>query len=576
MVIPFNKQQQIHGRYQLLTPQPVIKQLQHDADDTSKYDGTQYATFIRSLGTNEVKPQERLSRPKAKPSVLKQSETSNNSRTGKKTPEPSYIKGTQSAPPSVYKSLKTINQIKVKNEETHQKKMKAIEDYMFHCKQQERELKRVEGDVLKEERNLKKAMKEYEKEIYDDQRQQEAMLSLATKDEDLIKKDYYKEDTKIMKDNINRNLNNIQKEREEESKSIDNLNGLEFRFENIAEAINLKRMEVNSLVKEFERKVRQKEEEEYRLKKEFANISLELRMTAQKQKVQTENIKKNNLKSNEANQNEQKRRNENFQDQLTWQKNLAGQAERSRRRLSKDLHETTSKMSMHEREDGRRLMDVRAQLNTNALKQKEAKIKAELLEMERKGILSDEKIMAVNARRKAIQDMLTQQRKQKNDQSMDEWKQRNLVVNHEMKKHDLEDSISHFQKTVAKQEELEHSLYIQVKLLEADRKKQEQIVERLKEELYESQRMNKALLRETALRCKEQESELQQRLQKEEAQLGKALSEREERIQTLIKCRDSSKEEKHMLEEEKKVRDRLIRIEKKSDLLREEQYEKAY
>lgn len=41
--------------------------------------------------------------------------------------------------------------------------------------------------------------------------------------------------------------------------------------------------------------------------------------------------------------------------------------------------------------------------------------------------------------------MLTQQRKQKNDQSMDEWKQRNLVVNHEMKKHDLEDSISHFQ-----------------------------------------------------------------------------------------------------------------------------------
>lgn len=37
------------------------------------------------------------------------------------------------------------------------------QDYMFHCKQQERELKRVEGDVLKEERNLKKAMKEYEK-----------------------------------------------------------------------------------------------------------------------------------------------------------------------------------------------------------------------------------------------------------------------------------------------------------------------------------------------------------------------------------------------------------------------------
>ena len=36
-------------------------------------------------------------------------------------------------------------------------------------------------------------------------------------------------------------------------------NGLEFRYENIAEAINLKRIEVDTLVSEFERKVRKKE-----------------------------------------------------------------------------------------------------------------------------------------------------------------------------------------------------------------------------------------------------------------------------------------------------------------------------
>ena len=33
---------------------------------------------------------------------------------------------------------------------------------MFQCKQEERELKRMESDVIKNERNLKKMLKDYE------------------------------------------------------------------------------------------------------------------------------------------------------------------------------------------------------------------------------------------------------------------------------------------------------------------------------------------------------------------------------------------------------------------------------
>ena len=51
----------------------------------------------------------------------------------------------------------------------------------------------------------------------------------------------------------------------------------------------------------------------------------------------------------------------------------------------------------------------------------------------------------VNARRKEIQDMLVKQRKQRNDQTTDEFRIRNLMVNHEMKKQDLQDSIQHLQ-----------------------------------------------------------------------------------------------------------------------------------
>lgn len=37
-----------------------------------------------------------------------------------------------------------------------------MQDYMLVCKQEERDLKRVEGDIVKKERVLKKSMKNYE------------------------------------------------------------------------------------------------------------------------------------------------------------------------------------------------------------------------------------------------------------------------------------------------------------------------------------------------------------------------------------------------------------------------------
>ena len=40
-------------------------------------------------------------------------------------------------------------------------------------------------------------------------------------------------------------------------------------------------------------------------------------------------------------------------------------------------------------------MDVKAKLHTNALNQKESQIKSELVEMERRGVKSEEKMMVI-------------------------------------------------------------------------------------------------------------------------------------------------------------------------------------
>ena len=56
------------------------------------------------------------------------------------------------------------------------------------------------------------------------------------------------------------------------------------RYTNVAEAIRLKRVQMSSLVKEFEHRVQLEEAEEFRLKQEFANLTLQLNMEAKKKK----------------------------------------------------------------------------------------------------------------------------------------------------------------------------------------------------------------------------------------------------------------------------------------------------
>uniref|UniRef100_A0A7M5V9Z2 Uncharacterized protein n=2 Tax=Clytia hemisphaerica TaxID=252671 RepID=A0A7M5V9Z2_9CNID len=456
-----------------------------------------------------------------------------------------------------------------------------LQDYMLLCKQEERNLRRVEGDIIRKESNLKVAMRNYENDIYHNQRHQETEAITAEKEEEKIKQHHFIENEKITKERTNKNIGLIHKEKEGDSKVINKLNGLEFKFESIADAIQQKRTEMDSIVKEFEEKLKLKEEEEFRLKKEFANLSIELNMEAQKHRVQKENDKESSNKVSLRNKTENSRRLNELGHKVQAHKERRDKAERSKRRYSQDLHEMIGVMSSQAREDGRRLKDIKVKIEKNTNDMRQSQIKHDLLQMERLGKQSNEKVLAVNARRKEIQDILSQQRKQRNDQTTDEFRMRNLMVNHEIKKQNLDDSIQHLSRVVDRHEDTEHTLYGQVRQLESDRRKQEQNVHSLKQQLLETQKQNKLLLNQTAFRCKQQEIELEQRLLREEADLRKALTEREERIQTLAKYRGFSKEEKYMLEEQRKNQDRLHRIERKTNMILEtqpmgKQYETVY
>ena len=46
MVVPVGKSQAVHGRYEMLSPQPMSKEAQQD-DDKEEIDGLRYVSFIK-------------------------------------------------------------------------------------------------------------------------------------------------------------------------------------------------------------------------------------------------------------------------------------------------------------------------------------------------------------------------------------------------------------------------------------------------------------------------------------------------------------------------------------------------
>eukprot|EP00795_Rhopilema_esculentum_P008309 gene8309-14272_t len=515
-MIRFKRNPKIHERYNLLT----APALNLDEDEKKQGGGEEFATFLRSLSSTKQSSQSTGSGGVAR---TKFSNVGSKSFDNEKSK--SDLPGYQ---PRQGGGVAAIMQLKSKNQEIHDKQLKVIEDHMWQHKQEERELKRIEGDIVKKQRQLRKTMQDYESAVYKKQREEEIQALKAKGDLEKIKQDAAAQENRLTREKIDKNISSIQRSKERDRKGQTSISSQELQYERIAEEINRRRLEVESMTKEFENKMKLKEEEVYKLRKELGEMAISINMESQKQRT---------LKYDEENGTTAK----------------ALQAERKQQELDKHLDTTLNHISLKIREEGRKLTDVKSRLQKNSQLQRDAQSDALHAAYNRQALDSDEKIKLVDARKAALQNSLTRDRKQRGAQILDEWRNRYLERTNEVKMKEVEDSVKHLSKFVAKQEDIEQSLYNQVKSSESERRKQEQTVEGIRQELSAVKKENARLIKETSIRCHKREEELVQKLLREEAALKKALSEREEKIRSFVKQRGFYQEEKDMLAKEQKI-----------------------
>ncbi|KAL5505141.1 hypothetical protein EMCRGX_G006525 [Ephydatia muelleri] len=447
------------------------------------------------------------------------------------------------------------------------KRLKVIEDHMWQHKQQERELRRAETDVLRQRKQLERSAHQYDAKAA--KLQQEGTKAVLEKEEGLTMVRHKDTHTKahLTRDKIQRTLVGRQKLNEHTKKLIKSENQLAWKYRHLLETLERKKQEVDLLSKEFESKLRSREQDEHAIMKELTSLAITLNMEAQKTK---------NLEAEEKrhmDRDAKKQIKEAFVSEegvRATEKEVVHSELLKERKQQWEGHKMAAKhksiQSQH-RQEGRHLNDIKVGLQSNMAAQWYLQSEAERLVADRTGHEVQARLQAAESKRRGQLEEFQRKRHYKNTREMEEWERRKMSRESEARKRAHEDRIKQLVRVVAQQESIEHSMYRQVKEAEAHKTKKEQALHKLQEDLESITRENAKQLKTAVVQAKQAEMKLQQKIQREAAELSKAANRCEEGVRSIVVHRLKTSEDKHMLAEEKKELQRCSSISSRDVLL---------
>ncbi|XP_070544215.1 trichohyalin-like [Ptychodera flava] len=453
-----------------------------------------------------------------------------------------------------------------KGKKDYEKRIKVIEDHMWQHKQEERELKRAEGDVIKNQQHLRRTMREYEQAINKKRMAEEKKLSETRQREFEIQRDYTHKKEENTKSRIEKVHAKNQQRKDEVRKSELQSGDLERNYKRTLTEIELRRKEVERLNDEFSQKMKQKEEETFRLKKELAELALALNMETAKRRTMEVDNKKDTKKDSIDRVKDANDMETGLEKRFRENQDRANNFEMNRRRLSADLTLSKAHISQKAREEGRHLQDTQNRLVDNTHTQRQLQEAALNVELDLKSKQIDQRIQAHDIKRHQKVSLLTKQRRQKHEQQLESYMERLAKRQHDAERRQHEDKLKHCVRTVNKQEELEQDLYNKVRQAEYSRKQKEQLCKRLSSKLDELKRQNSVKMKEMAVTCLSQEKDVEQSLQRAQADLYKFHVNREESYLSLQQHRVRMREDKYRLEETEREHRRLSRIGELTDM----------
>ena len=335
----------------------------------------------------------------------------------------------------------------------------------------------------------------------------------------------------------------------------------EFVYQTLCQSLDVKQAEVQRLTKEFEEKIRRKEEEQFELQKRLADVAISVNMEASKRRQQVADETRQRSKQVMKELQEKADKDEALDKERKRVALAEAQNENNKRKLAKELRRQRELLTTQVRETARQLSGVQTLMQKNTDMQLRVQEASDHVNAEQQLRQSEEKVQMVDAKHQSLVKAKQRESQTRNLKEQFEWEKRMTERQIEVKRKEHEDKMKHLTRVVQKQEDLERALYERVREAELARRKQDDIISQLQADLDTKKRENARQLKELAVQTQKVEEDMKQRIIRETAELSKAINEKQEGLKMLTQSRFRTQEERYMLEEEKREHERVKRIE---------------
>ncbi|CAF1020678.1 unnamed protein product [Rotaria sp. Silwood1] len=454
-------------------------------------------------------------------------------------------------------SLATILENKKKE---YDKQMKLIEEEMIKAKQSEREAKRLEGDIKKEQRQLHHSLRDLDVDATRKRYNAEKHLSKNLEDKDKIEREFVKKREKQTKQRTDHLIDSLQTNKDKDRRNLLLCNDLARQYRTKAHELQIKHQQLNRIHTDFEQKVQQRELEESRLKKELADIATALNLEAQKVKTDMKDFL--NVVDYDRSQ---IMKQDLEQEQKFNQTNVFGKNyDHEKRRVSGDVTLHRSMLDLKQREALRRIGDTKSRLETIYAKQRQLNASTIIAEQDRRATQLMSKMTDIDNRRSQL---ANQYMRDKTEEHKSEATAKAKIRHVELESKKHEDRLRDLENKMNKNEDLEYELRKSVKEAEFQRRKKEQEVQRLKEDLVRKKREDAKKIEDAIARSEQEEKQLERHLAKEKAKLFKLQTRREDNHLRLVRQREQMRENKALLDIHAREHERLLQVQTQSQSL---------
>ena len=452
-----------------------------------------------------------------------------------------------------------------------EKRMKVIEDHMWQHKQEERELKRVEGDVVKKKRGVLRTMREFEntmnRKILEEEMKQNESMEKTKK----VRSDAAHAKEERTKQRIVKAHADLQQTKDKLRKNSLVVTDAERQYRTKLTELELRKSQIRKLTEEFEGTLKRKENEAHHLAKELADLSIQMNMEAMKGRVADVEFKRQERVQAQRHINEDRQHRNDLEKKLSRAEGANRSSENRRRQASAVLTSQKSHLLERSREGDRRVTDNRNLVESNIAAQKKLQESAEAAELDKQRKERQRNVQAHLVRRQVLLRKAQSARQETSQQRTRNW-EKTFDQNHrDFVLRRNKDLLRSFTRIVQRDNEMEHQLYQKCRQHEHGRKSLEQSLHKAEEKLVKSRARNTGKIRACVADVDKHEKDLEKKVIKARAEVVGAQNQRITSEWMLLKFRGAAKETEHVQQELMRESKRLQRLGTRNDTYVEQQ-----